>query len=58
MDNHQEDLLDELLSLEEGLSGWEMDFLDNLDKNWRDRELTDNQADKLEQIAKKTGVID
>jgi hypothetical protein len=46
----QEDMLDECLNAEGGLSAWELDFIDNLDQNFRDRELSDAQADKLEDI--------
>jgi len=46
-----EKLLDEILELDAGLSGSEMDFLDNLDQNYRDRDLTDRQVVWIEQIA-------
>ena len=44
-----ERLLEELLELESGLSGWEIDFLESLD-GLRGRELTDKQLEKLWQI--------
>lgn len=45
----QEDMIDELLNSEEGLSAWEIDFIEDLDR-LRGRELTVRQADKLEDI--------
>lgn len=52
-------LVEELLELEAGLSAWEIEFLDNLDENWRDcDELTDKQSRVLERIARKMGLID
>lgn len=46
-------MLDECIEAESGLSGWEIDFIENLDANFRGRELTDRQADKLEAINEK-----
>jgi hypothetical protein len=50
MNNDQEEKLDELLDLDEGLSGWEIDFITNLDENWRARELTPKQSETLNKI--------
>ena len=36
------EVLDELLALEAGLSGWEMDFLESLDGQ-RERDFSDKQ---------------
>jgi hypothetical protein len=44
-----ESMLDELLELEQGLTGWEIDFLESLDK-LRGRELSEKQLEKLTQI--------
>lgn len=44
-----EKMLDELLDAEGGLSGKEIDFLDNLNNNYRGR-ITKAQADWLEKI--------
>ena len=53
MTSDQEKMLDECLSAESGLTGWELDFVDNLDSNWRDRELTERQSDALVRIVEK-----
>ncbi len=42
-------MLDELLDVEDGLTAWEMDFIESLNGR-RGRELTESQADKLHQI--------
>lgn len=46
-------MLDALLALEEGLTAWEVEFVDDLDRNWRDRELSDKQARALAAIYEK-----
>jgi hypothetical protein len=46
------DMLDELLDLESGLTAWEMDFLESLDRQ-RERKWSDPQRDKLSQIAER-----
>lgn len=46
----QEYQLDSLLELESGLTGWELDFVENMDSNWRQRELSEKQAETLERI--------
>jgi hypothetical protein len=51
-------VVEELLELEAGLTAWEIEFLDNLDENWRDRELTESQSRALEGIARKMGLIE
>lgn len=43
-------MLDELLQREDGLSPWEIAFLDSLDKNDEAEPLTPRQRDKLCQI--------
>lgn len=42
--------LEDLLDLDEGLSGKELDFICNLDESWRDRELSEKQSDWLSSI--------
>lgn len=42
-------MLDDLLAVEDGLSEWEVEFIDSLDRN-RDVDLSDKQADKLKQL--------
>lgn len=49
MSDEQEARLDDLLDAESGLTGWELDFVDDLDR-LRDRALTTAQADKLAQV--------
>ena len=45
-------MLEELLKLDHGLTDWEVEFIDSLDKRLNDkgRDLTDKQYKKLEQI--------
>jgi len=44
-----EDMLDDLLEVESGLSKWELDFIESLDDR-RGDDLTDRQQDKLEEL--------
>lgn len=53
MTGDQQKMLDDCLAAECGLSGWELDFVDNLDQHWRARELTDRQTDSLVRIVEK-----
>lgn len=46
----QLDKIQELFDLEDGLSEWEIDFLENIFSNWRDRDLTEKQEQTLEKI--------
>ena len=48
----EEQLLDDLIDLESGLSPWEIDFVENLDRHWRDRDLTEKQSDTLRDIGR------
>ena len=48
-------LLDELLDLDANLSAWEADFLEDMDA-MRGRDLTEGQAGKLHEIARRTGL--
>ncbi len=50
MSEDQKRILDECLELDEGLRPREMDFLDNLDQNYRAKELTVPQERWLEAI--------
>lgn len=52
MSKHQ-DMLNELLEVEAGLTGWEMDFIDSLvgqGLNSQHDDFTEKQSDKIEQI--------
>lgn len=42
-DQEQKDL-DDLLDVESGLTDWEIGFIENLDENWRESDLTSRQA--------------
>ncbi len=53
MTKDEEQMLDECLDAESGLSAWELDFIDNLDHNWRGRDLTERQHETLERIVGK-----
>jgi len=47
-------LCDELLDIEEGLTAWELDFIESIDRQLdAGRALTEAQADKLEDIYRK-----
>lgn len=45
-----EELLDDLLNVDGGMSGKECDFIDDLDQTYRGRNLTERQADWLRAI--------
>lgn len=49
----QERLLDDILAVDRGLTGREIDFLDDLDQNWRDRDLSERQDDWLQRIGER-----
>lgn len=46
MSDDEENMLDELLDCESGLTEWEVEFIDSLDCK-RQRPLTQKQSDKL-----------
>ena len=48
-------LLDELLATESGLTAWEMDFIESLDRQ-RGRTFSDKQRDILDGIGTKLGL--
>ena len=50
MDDIEQAMLDDALKAESGLSGWEIDFLENLNEVFRKRELSVKQHDKLQEI--------
>jgi len=50
MTKDQESMLEECLNAESGLTPWEMDFIDNLDQNFRERDLSEKQTEVLERI--------
>ena len=50
------DLVKALLDVEEGLTGWELDFADSIAKQVEaGRELSDKQREKIEQILERLG---
>lgn len=53
MTEQQERLLDDLLATDSGLSGREIDFLDDLDQRWRNRDLSEPQNDWLQRIGER-----
>ncbi len=50
MTEDQKRILDECLERDEGLRGNEINFLDNLNRKWRDKPLTGPQKKWLEDI--------
>lgn len=56
MTREQEDLLDDLLNVESGLSGKSIDFICDLDQAWRERDLTDKQSDYLHSLARQVNL--
>ena len=55
MSAEQEQLLDDLLEKDNGLTAWELDFIESLDGQ-RERELSDKQDEALHRIARKVGL--
>ena len=53
MTKDEEEALDECLEAEECLTKWELDFLDNLDKNYRKTRLSPRQSKVLMRINEK-----
>ena len=53
MTEDEEYMLDELLDIEQGLTQWELDFIDNLDNKWRRLDLTQKQTATLRKIYEK-----
>lgn len=52
MSDQEIEWLDALLDLEEGLTDWEVDFIESLSKR-KDRDLTDRQHGCLRQLYEK-----
>lgn len=50
MTSEQEKMLQECLDSDHGLTAWELDFIENLDENFRDRPLSEKQVDILVRI--------
>lgn len=50
MDEFQLDQLDELLDLDEGLTDWQLGFIESLNETMRSKGLSDKQAAKLQEI--------
>jgi hypothetical protein len=53
MTGDQQEIVKDLLDLEEGLTAWEIEFLDNLYAAYFDRDLSERQEEILDRIAKK-----
>lgn len=53
MTKDQESILDDLLAADSGLTGREIDYIEDLDQNWRDRDLSEPQNDWLQRIAER-----
>lgn len=51
MNEEEEQMLDEALEAESGLTLWEIDFVDSLDKLYRKKELSFKQIEILQRIA-------
>lgn len=43
-------LLQDLLEIDEGLSDWEIEFIENLHQNFREKDLTMKQRNRLVEI--------
>jgi hypothetical protein len=52
MTDDEQEMLDECLDAEQGLSGWELDFIEDMDKK-RNITLSDKQHAKLREIVEK-----
>ena len=51
-----QEMVDDLLGLDQGLSGWEIDFIESIAGRLEEREgLTPAQADKLREIWRDRG---
>jgi hypothetical protein len=50
MTNNEQSMLDEVLEAERGLSPRDIDFIDNLDQHWRDKDLSTAQRQWLEDL--------
>lgn len=50
MTKDQQSMLDECLNAGSGLTPWELQFIEDLDSNWRDRELSVKQSTVLSRI--------
>lgn len=53
MTTDQTAMLNECLDADRGLTAWELGFIEDLDRNWRDSNLSPKQAEKLAQINEK-----
>ena len=50
MTNQQIDMLDEILASDSGMTGRDMDYTEDLDANWRTRNLSEKQSEWLASI--------
>lgn len=53
MTKEQLSILDDLLEVESGLSARDMDFIEDLDRRWRDRDLSEKQLEWLLNLSEK-----
>lgn len=56
MTHNELTLLDDLLNVEDGLSRWDIEFIDGLDQAWRDSELTGPRRTCLHRMAARVGL--
>ena len=57
MTGDEQSLLDDLLAVDSGLTGWEMDFVESLDRQCRDMTLSPARKQKMDEIAEKVGLL-
>lgn len=50
MTGEEERILDDLLEIDSGLYDNEIDFIESLDREWREKDLTEKQHTWLEKI--------
>jgi hypothetical protein len=53
MTDEERDMLEECLEADSGLTGWEIDFIEDMSNRDSDYELTEKQHDKLRDIWEK-----
>ncbi len=51
MNDDEKQILDECLDVESGYTCWEIDFIESLDKSFRNRDLSDKQRDILVKLS-------
>ena len=50
MNDDEKEKLDDCLNCDSGLSLWDVEFIESLDKSFRNRELSQKQIDQLNRI--------